>query len=209
MRWGGGNRLFGITAQGDVSVSLDKGRTWKKLSSDISQALANLAKRHSEKPSVVDAEFLNDGSGWIIGSEWIFHTENNGASWTQVDDPQFKGSSFTLIHFFDANRGIVYDSNDTQWFYRTNDGGKTWNYYDPFSRVNAVKATAFSRSGTGLFVGSNGTQVLEKLDDGPALAAQAESAGLDSIRLTLLRKDRLLRLTDLKTAPTLMIRAKG
>jgi photosystem II stability/assembly factor-like uncharacterized protein len=209
MRWGGPNRLFGITDQGGVSVSLDVGRSWKKLPSDVSEAFKAIAKRGKEKPSVVDAEFLEDGNGWIIGSEWMFHTENNGASWTQVDDPQFKDSSFKLIHFFDANRGIVYDATGTQWFYRTNDGGKTWNYYDPFARINDVKATAFSPNSTGLFVGSNGTQVLEKLEDGPALTAQTESTGLDSIRLTVLRKDRLFRLADLKGAPKLMVRIKG
>jgi photosystem II stability/assembly factor-like uncharacterized protein len=209
LRWGGSGHLFGINYRGSIRVSSDNGREWTELSSDISDAFAKLAKDKDETPEVVDAEFLDEKNGWVIGSEWVFHTENGGKSWSRVEDPQFLNSSFKAIHFFDADHGFVYDATGSQWFYNTNDGGKTWNYYDPFSFINTVKTMAFSRVGTGIFIGNKGVQVLEKLENGPDLRGVAVGAGLDSLRLTLMRKDRPLHLSDLKAAPNLMVRVKG
>lgn len=209
LRWGGLGRLFGITYRGAVRVSSDNGRTWTGLSSDISDAFVKAAKDSDLIPEVVDAHFLDENNGWVIGTQWmVFHTENGGRTWSRVKDAQFADSDFKAVHFFDAEHGFIYDASGSQWFYKTNDAGKTWNYYDPLANNN-LTTMAFSRIGTGIFAGSTGVQALGKLEIGPDLRGTTQASGLDSVRLTLMREDRPIRIADLKTAPKLMVRVKG
>ncbi|OKO69004.1 hypothetical protein AC630_37695 [Bradyrhizobium sp. AS23.2] len=152
---------------------------------------------------------MDESNGWLIGDQWVFHTQDGGSRWSPVTDAQFPDSALKTVHFFDADHGLIFDASDTQWFYATNDGGKTWSYYDPFHFTNNYKQSAFSRVGTGVYLGQNGTQTLAGAASGPDLRGIAQASGLESIRLILVRKDRLLRNADIKDDMKLMVRVKG
>src|SRR5262249_5953928 len=74
-------------------------------------------------PNLNDLVFLNDQSGWVVGTGGtILHTANGGASWQRQESGTT--SELHAIKFVDAKYGWIVGAEAT--VLRTKDGGKTW-----------------------------------------------------------------------------------
>ncbi|WP_265131112.1 YCF48-related protein [Chryseobacterium oranimense] len=74
-----------------------------------------------------DVFFLNENLGWGVrgGTGAVFKTENGGASWTQQTVNGPANQYYRNIEFLNENIGFLGTLNNS--FYKTTDGGNSWN----------------------------------------------------------------------------------
>lgn len=100
---------------GKILNTTDGGLTWH-------------VKRDIKANSAGDIFFLNEAIGWIIysytDSSVLLKTENSGETWEEYSLPFYSWQ----IYFVDEEKGFAY--RDTNYCYRTIDGGKEWQAID-------------------------------------------------------------------------------
>ncbi|MDF3821542.1 SH3 domain-containing protein [Leptospira sp. 96542] len=134
LRWktlnpGGGQKFTGIvvsnssdivaaTESGNIHISSDKGKTWKKL---VPQALGNNIGRIN-KLILIGKEIWVAASGEVGGGVW--KTSNVGRSWAQFGTAQGLSSN-NVYDLASAKDGSVIVATD-KGMSQTKDGGATW-----------------------------------------------------------------------------------
>jgi photosystem II stability/assembly factor-like uncharacterized protein len=96
-----------------VIRSEDSGLTWEQ-SASFSQLPV------TEHENLTDLQFIDQDTGYAVG--WfgsIIRTTDGGRSWENVNNIF---NSLTMVHFFDAQHGFIGGAG----FFRTMDGGQTW-----------------------------------------------------------------------------------
>lgn len=146
-----------ITSQGaTVLRTTNGGTTWQSSTLPGASISANR-----------DICFISASVGIISGSDSVWKTTNGGATWTAIGPPgQRPGSA--VAWFRDASNGVVgvgdcLDSNVT--FYRTADGGGTWDsVLYTLSPGNAVGGIAYMNGS--YVVSGEGGKLWKSTDDG-------------------------------------------
>ncbi|MBY0066684.1 YCF48-related protein [Empedobacter falsenii] len=109
-----------------VGVTTNGGSTWK----------ANLVSNLPSNALISDVGAINGTTAFIVtapasgsgSANGLWKTTDSGTSWTKVSGV-FGTSSFgNIIHFFDANNGLVIGDpiNGKYEMYKTTDGGNSW-----------------------------------------------------------------------------------
>lgn len=122
---------------------------------------------------------VDGNTAWVcMVDDWngggiVKKTTNGGATWTELTGVSFTGqfSYPTVIHFFDANNGVVAgDPNGPSYeFYRTTDGGQTWT---PVSNlppaIPGEDYLSFAKASHGdtLWIGAFNGKILRTIDKG-------------------------------------------
>lgn len=113
----------------------------------------------SRGDDVVSISFVDSLVGYASGSVGVFKTVNGGILWTDVTPQQTSQFPFAGCHFISRDTGVVVGvgagCSQTQYFYRTTDGGATWTSSTTVgftAQVNDVRL--LSSRGLGYAVGS-------------------------------------------------------
>lgn len=118
-----------------------------------------------------DIFFLNEKKGWIVGSDGVvLSTEDGGETWLQPR--KFTSDSINQVYFKDVMNGWllcernVYarGNNPTSYLRRTTDGGRTWEKIE-FNEGGRERVTKlfFNMDGVGTAFGEGG--IFYKLDE--------------------------------------------
>lgn len=112
--------------------------------------------------------FLNDSTGWIVGDDAIWFTDQAGQSWKKVGDqkkpdkkigPAPPGGLIERVWFLDEQHGFAVGFQKSA--FQTTDGGKTWTALDAAAKPPASPAhaaytqIAFDGPNTGLIMGGS------------------------------------------------------
>lgn len=134
-----------------IAYSSDSGLTW-------SRSTVPMTSR-SRGDDVVSISCVDSLVGYASGSVGVFQTVNGGILWTDVTPQQTSQFPFAGCHFISRDTGVVVGvgagCSQTQYFYRTTDGGATWTSSTTggfAAQVNDVRL--LSSRGLGYAVGS-------------------------------------------------------
>lgn len=111
--------------------------------------------------------FVNDNTGWIVGSEgFIKKTTNAGLDWNK----QNSGTSFSLrsIQFIDESTGWI--CGESGLIIKTTDGGQNW-FTITSGTSNLLSDLHFIDFNTGYAIGNEGT-ILKTTDGGSTWSSQ-------------------------------------
>lgn len=119
---GHGFGLGQLSDHGALLYTADGGDTWQNIYS------------FSEKIRPSKVSFIDRKTGWVLAASIndakpvVLKTADGGSTWTVLkgDNPQAYAWSVDYFKFFDANNGIMVTTGDQITFYRTQDGGQTW-----------------------------------------------------------------------------------
>ncbi len=130
-----------VGSKGTVKKTTDGGQTW----TDVSLTTKTLRA----------VFFLDAKNGWIAGSDGtLFHTTDGGDHWTKVGSFSDQ-DDFKAVCFVDEKHGWVAGSNASLTgkgiFYRTTDGGVTWNPATDLGGVRTeINAISFADEKSGI-----------------------------------------------------------
>jgi photosystem II stability/assembly factor-like uncharacterized protein len=92
--------------------------------------------------------FIDSKTGWILASPIatnktvILHTSDGGETWAELGNlPDYMEIEY--FRFFDAENGLVISAGKDSAFYRTRDGGKTWESAPREIPANGIDQFAF------------------------------------------------------------------
>jgi len=93
-----------------------------------------------EGPSIVNIEMLDEVFGWAVTEQKIIRTNDGGVTWYDVTPPGLNEAGYLVFaDFLDTDHAWVQFPDMNLYpnggkFYRTSDGGLTWDQFDtPFS----------------------------------------------------------------------------
>lgn len=101
----------------------DGGDTWENIHSFTKDCNPNMIS------------FISRDTGWVLTGQkestkaLILKTSNGGRTWTTLDGgiSQLEAYSAVYMRFFDSASGfLISEKADSTYFYRTQDGGRTW-----------------------------------------------------------------------------------
>ncbi|MEP7218140.1 MAG: choice-of-anchor D domain-containing protein, partial [Bacteroidota bacterium] len=108
-----------------------------------------------------DLCFLSNSVGFISGEDGIWKTSDGGVTWTNITPPSFNKTGSSCSWFIDANTGVFGqgDCNSSiVRFYRTSNGGTTWDSvqytHTPDVAVGGItymSGTFYASGGSGKF----------------------------------------------------------
>lgn len=130
--------IFGDPIQGKMQLlkTTDAGETWKNISSNLKQTLAEGEAGFAASGTTIKT--LPGGKVWISSggtTSNIYYSSDYGDHWSVFKCPIWQGESTTgpfSIDFYDAKNGIVVGGNyvkdkaNDNNVLLTHDGGKTW-----------------------------------------------------------------------------------
>lgn len=105
-----------------ILKSTDGGKTWFQVNNGLDNLYIGTLFMHPENPDILLAGAGNnayrDGGG-------IYLTTDGGAHWEHMD-----GRHITSVEFAAGNPDVAYASSGEDKFYRSDDGGHTWQPYE-------------------------------------------------------------------------------
>jgi photosystem II stability/assembly factor-like uncharacterized protein len=118
-----------INNRGGLGVikSIDGGTIWQKVNKGLSDLYVGSLIMHPTNPEILLAGAGNNAcSVYKSGDQTVFtggvfRTENGGANWSHT----LKNDTITSVEFSPSNPLIAY-AGGQHFFYRSEDGGKTW-----------------------------------------------------------------------------------
>ena len=140
-----GNELFSTNGM-LILHSKDSGSTWDTIPLNPNQVNINSVK-------VFGSSILS----WT--SDGLYHSSNDGASWTNPKFPLLANSTTTL-------GGIPYGYSFFQTVSRSTDDGATWQQCGTIPTTNKQDVLCLFGHGTDLYAGTNGLGVLHSTDSG-------------------------------------------
>jgi photosystem II stability/assembly factor-like uncharacterized protein len=139
---------------GRLLRTVDGGQNWHSQMSAAGRVLSSLF-------------FLDDGTGWAAGDQFVMRTTDAGESWQRVNIGEGSHDDFRArsIHFIDANRGVLVGHHGS--IRRTADGGRSWERVAVSDDLGStvLSAVEFVDADKGWIVGEDGT-LLESIDGG-------------------------------------------
>jgi photosystem II stability/assembly factor-like uncharacterized protein len=148
-----GARALAVETRGTLYASDDTGRTWRTVECGGPVALTGASvidhdawvvvgprtmlvtdnagadwtfKDGFINASMMDVQFINRRTGWILERGSLFRTTNGGVTFEHT----IVSSSVTRMHFTDAQRGVLIDRSTVL---HTTDGGATWRSTPPLT----------------------------------------------------------------------------
>lgn len=107
--------------------------------------------------------FLNESSGWAVGSGGTFLiTSNGGKTWKQIG--RITNDTLRDVYFFDERHGWLLCERDRytsgklslSYLLKTEDGGATWERLDLDGVGDRLVRFAFAKDGSGVAMGEGG-----------------------------------------------------
>jgi len=131
----------------------------------LQTARADWTKQNSNTLAwLQDVYFLNEQTGWIVGSSGSFlMTGDGGVSWTKKKN--FTDDTIRQVYFTDASNGwllcerdlYTLGANSPSYLLRTADGGVSWERIEfADSQRKRVTKFFFTKTGAGLAIGEAG-----------------------------------------------------
>jgi len=68
--------------------------------------------------------FLNEQTGWVVGWDEVYHTDDGGENWVAQEVPDPLGLGLNEVYFINEDTGWI--AGDYQTIYATQNGGDTW-----------------------------------------------------------------------------------
>jgi photosystem II stability/assembly factor-like uncharacterized protein len=132
-----------------LAKSSDGGDTWQEITVDGLEFFTEI--------------FFHDAEiGWVGDREGnIYLTSDGGMTWTQVNIKDESGNQNVVMHFLDENVGFAAVFRD---WYKTEDGGQTWDLLETNVFPNAVSEVALIDENTPIVASS--TDRIYRSDDG-------------------------------------------
>jgi photosystem II stability/assembly factor-like uncharacterized protein len=196
--------LVGVNTDGVVQLSIDDGRQWRDISTDIRDWLKTARKGGESSPTIHDMFWTDAMHGWIAGDRHlIFKTVDGGVTWRQITHPSLTQADIASVYFLDSKNGELYDETGEESIFETSDGGDTWSKSNsPLSGY--LQDFAFSQGGHGILLGAgkvyaasqNSFVVIDRVRTGLRLRASVTTAGLRSLRIRVETEEQALRRTD-------------
>lgn len=132
-----GRVLFATTAAG-LQISRDDGKSWQF------QELPSpwqYTRSICHRPDVTGVMFLTNGSGAPGWEGRVYRSRDFGATWEDVQLPGPVESSVYFLAFNPADPQLGFASSSLGQFFRTQDGGETWERLP--KRLGEVRAIAW------------------------------------------------------------------
>lgn len=157
---------FAVGIGGYCLRTTDGGRTWNKIS-------------RINHDGIYAYSFIDDKIGYGVGYDGatkraqMIKTMDGGRNWSNIPAPQTPSLQLNQVEFFDQDNGIVYEQGGMldvhnqlihPAFYRTSDGGTTWNTADLPSVV--IRKMVFPDKSMGWIELADGKGVLRSADGG-------------------------------------------
>lgn len=110
-----------------ILKSTDSGANWTAINNGLTNLYVGSLRMHPSNSQVLFAAAGNNScSGGYVGNQQggLFRTTNGGATWSKV----ISDDIMTTVNFAPSNPLVVY-AGSAAAFYRSSDGGLTWNRY--------------------------------------------------------------------------------
>lgn len=138
--WMVGNKPGDST--GYIISTDDGGESWTEQTSAVSNIL-------------IDVHFMNDSTGFALGTISIQKTINGGADWLEVElDSLSMNPAFVSFDFVDST---AYAVGDKGILLKSTNGGDAWTELSPLTSEGFYHAVDFINPDTGIVVGGYGT----------------------------------------------------
>jgi photosystem II stability/assembly factor-like uncharacterized protein len=160
------NHGFIVGSRGVILKTEDGGENWR------------FVHRGPKISHLSEVHFIDDQTGWAVGSGGFLKPENGGEIWrSPVSDPGRKYLSGRDVHFFDRANGFLVGQHGR--IKRTGDGGKTWTPVPalPEGEAPHLWDIFFLDARRGWIVGEHGT-ILATSDGGDTWSRQEGAADL-------------------------------
>jgi len=120
-----------------ILISSDGGNVWEEVTTDFY--------------NMIDIDFINSSTGYLLNEYSIIKTTNKGINWTYIDPgPYIK----TNIYFINELTGFVSgsdggDHSPVAFVNRTTNGGVNWNHYQMYD-IGIARNVKFFNQDTGV-----------------------------------------------------------
>jgi len=136
---------WAVGEQGLVMITENSGKIWNR-------RLPNLDGGY-----IYDVQFVNQDTGWCLGGNKLFKSNDGGENWELQSDPNFL--LYTDLHFYNAEIGWLIGSNkgyfDSDRIIYTSDGGVSWQIQDSV-QTDFMNSIFFIDDKSGWVTGFNG-----------------------------------------------------
>ncbi|MEE1962743.1 YCF48-related protein [Allomuricauda taeanensis] len=112
-----------VGANGVVLKTFDKGTTWQHM--HVIEQTNLLAGLYTYPSNLYEIQFVNETTGFIVGSSVLLRTDDAGLSWKPLDFDQL-GSLTSYNGGFMAVSPEVLFIYIERYIYKSNDGGQSW-----------------------------------------------------------------------------------
>ncbi|HYE59795.1 MAG TPA: YCF48-related protein [Candidatus Kapabacteria bacterium] len=113
-------------AVGTVSGDMNRGVIWKTIDGGVTWTIRKntpeLQPTDELGKGLNSVFFVNEQTGWVIGTDFILKTVDGGGSWS-LQDPETEGTALQSLYFLNANTGFIAAPGGVL---KTVNGGTRW-----------------------------------------------------------------------------------
>jgi photosystem II stability/assembly factor-like uncharacterized protein len=150
---------WAVGQQGLILKTENGGSSWDKTYVDVGLF------------ALMSVSFVDQDTGWTVGSDSIFKTTNGGDTWQSLEG--LSDHYYSSCFFINANSGWVTASgNSINKILYTPDGGNNWQVQDSITSFSTISSLFFIDDLTGWGVGIGGT--IKKTTSGGLVSVRDE-----------------------------------